>query len=72
MKAPRNEHQNLTDQIGETYRDMMKVKFRMDTDSESFRPLPVQERFDDTSFGAEPRFPGVLPPRATHVYPLEE
>lgn len=72
MKALRHENKNLTDQIGETNRDMMKMEFRMDTYSESFRPLPVQERIDDTTFGAEPEYPGVLPPRATPVYPLEE
>lgn len=72
MKALRNENKNLIDQIGETNRDMMKMEFRMDTYSESFRPLPVQERFDDTTFGAEPEFPGVLPPKATPVYPLED
>lgn len=71
MKALRNENKNLIDQIGETNRDMMKMEFRMDTYSESFRPLPVQERFDDTTFGSEPEFPGVLPPKATPVYPLE-
>lgn len=72
MKALRNENKNLIDQIGETNRDMMKMEFRMDTYSESFRPLPVQERFDDTTFGSEPEFPGVLPPKATPVYPVEE
>lgn len=72
MKALRNENKNLIDQIGETNRDMMKMEFRMDTYSESFRPLPVQERFDDTTFGSEPEFPGVLPPKATPVYSVED
>lgn len=71
MKALRNENKNLIDQIGETNRDMMKMEFRMDTYSESFRPLPIQDRSDDTTFGSEPEFPGVLPPKATPVYPLE-
>ena len=71
MKSLRTENKNLIDQIGETNRDMMKMEFRMDTYSESFRPLPVQERIDDTTFGADPEFPGVLPPKATPVYQLE-
>ena len=71
MKNLRNENKNLVDQIGETNRDMMKMEFRMDTYSESFRPLPVQERVDDTTFGTDSEFPGVLPPKATPVYQLE-
>lgn len=72
MRALRNENKNLTDQIGETNRDIMKMEFRMDTYSESFRPLPIQERLDDTTFGPDPDFPGVLPPRATPVNEFQE
>ncbi|MEP4807797.1 MAG: hypothetical protein ABJM75_07420 [Luteolibacter sp.] len=72
VKALRNENKNLNDQVGETNRDIMQMGFRLDTYSESFRPLPVQERYEDTTFGAEPEYPGVLPPRATPVYSVDE
>lgn len=73
MRALRNENRNLIDQVAETNRDMMKMEFRLDTHSESFRPLPTsEERGDTSSFGNDNDFPGVLPPRATPVYPLEE
>jgi hypothetical protein len=79
VRALRNENRNLIDQVGETNRDMMKMQFRLDTHSASFRPLPTSEERDDTSnyrgdipSGVDEDFPGVLPPRASPVYPLEE
>ena len=73
VRALRNENKNLIDQVAETNRDMMKMEFRLDTHSESFRPLPTSEdRGDTSSFGQEDDFSGVLPPRATPVSPLEE
>jgi hypothetical protein len=73
VRALRNENKNLIDQVAETNRDMMKMNFRLDTHSESFRPLPTsEERGDTSSFGNDFDSPGVLPPRATPVSPLEE
>jgi hypothetical protein len=43
VRALRNQNRNLIDQIAETNRDMMKMEFRLDTHSESFRPLPTSE-----------------------------
>jgi hypothetical protein len=59
-----NQNRDLLDQLAETNRDIMKLEFRVDTHSESFRPLPVTEERIDTSFEDEP---GVLPPRAEPV-----
>ena len=73
VRALRSENKslkNLEDQMAETNRDIMKMGFRLDGYSESFRPLPVQDRRDDTSSFDD--LPGVLPPRATPVTPLEE
>lgn len=70
MKQLRTENRDLLDQMAETNRDIMKLEFRVDTHSESFRPLPVNEERFDTTFddGA-----GVLPPRAEPVFmPLDE
>jgi len=74
VRALRNENKNLIDQVAETNRDMMKMEFRLDTHSESFRPLPVSENRDDRSSveGVYDELPGVLPPRATPVSPLED
>ncbi len=72
VRALRNENKNLIDQVAETNRDMMKMEFRLDTHSESFRPLPTSEERDDRSSFDDDDFPGVLPPRASPVYPLEE
>lgn len=73
VRALRNENRNLKnieDQIAETNRDIMKMGFRLDGYSESFRPMPVQDRRDETTSFDD--LPGVLPPRATPVTPLEE
>lgn len=67
VKTLRNENLNLVDQMAETNRDLMKLEFRVDTHSESFRPLPVNDERLDTSFDDGP---GVLPPRAEPVYPF--
>jgi hypothetical protein len=80
MRALRNENRNLIDQVAETNRDMMKMEFRLDTHSESFRPLPTSEGRDDRTnnytgdlpAGLDNDFPSVLPPRASPVYPLED
>jgi hypothetical protein len=74
VRALRNENKHLIDQVAETNRDMMKMEFRLDTHSESFRPLPTsEERGDPSSFGNELDYSGeVLPPRASPVYPLED
>jgi hypothetical protein len=66
VKNLRSENLNLVDQMAETNRDLMKLEFRVDTHSESFRPLPVSEERSDTSFD---NGPGVLPPRAEPVFP---
>lgn len=65
----RHENRNLLDQLGETNRDLMKLEFRVDTHSESFRPLPIIEDRADTSF--EDGF-GVLPPLDEPYLPLAE
>lgn len=74
VRALRNENRNLIDQVAETNRDMMKMQFRLDTHSESFRPLPVAEdrKRGDTSSFPDDDFPGVLPPRASPVDLLDE
>jgi len=67
QKMGRVESQNrdLLDQLAETNRDLMKLEFRVDTHSESFRPLPVVEEKPFTSIES---FDGeVLPPRANAV-----
>jgi hypothetical protein len=74
IRALRNENRNLTDQVAETNRDMMKMQFRLDTHSASFRPLPVSEdkQRGDVSGFPDDDFPGVLPPRASPVDPLDD
>jgi hypothetical protein len=74
MNSLQTQNRDLLDQLAETNRDLMKLEFRVDTHSESFRPLPVTEERIDTSF--EDNFeesPGVLPPRAEPVFlPTQE
>jgi citrate synthase len=70
MESLQNQNRDLLDQLAETNRDMMKLQFRVDTHSESFRPLPVSEDRPFTSLENES---GVLPPRAEPVQlPLQE
>ena len=64
MEGLQNQNRDLLDQLAETNRDLMKLEFRVDTHSESFRPLPVSEDRPYTSNDDEP---GVLPPRAEPV-----
>lgn len=65
LEALQNQNRDLLDQMAETNRDLMKLEFRVDTHSESFRPLPVNEVIHDTTFDDGP---GVLPPRAEPVF----
>jgi hypothetical protein len=64
MGAIENQNRDLVDQLAETNRDMMKLEFRVDTHSESFRPLPTSEEPSATTYDDGP---GVLPPRAEPV-----
>lgn len=64
MEALNHQNRDLLDQVAETNRDVMKLEFRVDTHSESFRPMPVSEE-QATSFEDGP---GVLPPRADPVF----
>jgi hypothetical protein len=64
MESLQNQNRDLLDQLAETNRDLMKLEFRVDTHSESFRPLPVTEDQPFTSLEEEA---GVLPPRAEPV-----
>lgn len=64
----------LRDQMAETNRDLMKLEFRVDTQSASFRPLPVTEdvsSLDTTSLDTSTRDaePDVIAPRAVRVAP---
>lgn len=59
------QNRDLLDQVAETNRDLMKLEFRVDTHSESFRPLPVTE---DRPFSSVENDAGVLPPRAEAVF----
>ncbi|MBC8125776.1 MAG: hypothetical protein H8M99_01330 [Gloeobacteraceae cyanobacterium ES-bin-144] len=59
-----NQQRDVLDQIGETNRSLMQLEFRVDTHSESFRPMPVTDDRPDTGFENEP---SVLPPRAEPV-----
>ncbi len=65
MEKLQHQNQDLLDQMAETNRDVMKLEFRVDTHSESFRPMPVSDERPDTSFDTGP---GVLPPRAEPVF----
>lgn len=66
MQGLQNQNQDLLDQLAETNRDLMKLEFRVDTHSESFRPMPTNEERSDTSLEQETGI-GVLPPRAEPV-----
>lgn len=73
LKQLKNENRDLRDLMGETNRDVMKLAFRVDTHSESFRPLPTSEQRADETFNfPDDNLPGVLPPRATPVTGLDE
>jgi hypothetical protein len=64
MESLQTQNRDLLDQLAETNRDLMKLEFRVDTHSESFRPLPVSE---DRPFTHIDQEPGVLPLRAEPV-----
>ena len=63
LKAVRQQNQELRDQVAETNRDLMELQFRVDTHSESFRPLKVTS--DPAPLQSEAG--GVLPPKALPV-----
>ena len=65
MESLQNQNRDLLNQVAETNRDMMNLNFRVDTFSDSFRPMPVSEDRLDTTFEDGP---GVLPPRADPVF----
>lgn len=65
MASVETQNRDLLDQLAETNRDLMKLEFRVDTHSESFRPLPVGEDQPFSSLDDEGL--GVLPPRAEPV-----
>jgi len=67
MENLQTQNRDLLDQMAETNRDVMKLEFRVDTHSESFRPLPVSE--DRPLISSMNDGPGVLPPRAEPVLP---
>ena len=70
MNRVEAQNRDLLDQLAETNRDMMRMQFRLDTHSESFRPLPLVEDkpFSSVSPGISvDGNPGVLPPRAEQV-----
>ena len=70
MEGIQNQNRDLLDQLAETNRDLMKLEFRVDTHSESFRPMPVSE---DRPYTSVDDAPGVLPPRAEPVvFPVHE
>ena len=64
MDSLQTQNRDLLDQLAETNRDLMKLEFRVDTHSESFRPMPVTE---DRPFTRNDDGAGVLPPRAEPV-----
>jgi hypothetical protein len=64
MESLQNQNRDLLDQLAETNRDLMKLEFRVDSHSASFRPLPVNEEQPFTSLDSDI---GVLPPRAEPV-----
>ena len=75
MERIQNQNRDLLDQVAETNRDVMKLEFRVDTHSESFRPMPLSEDLSSVSISASSFDDGlgVLPPRAEPVFlPGEE
>lgn len=66
MQGLQNQNRDLLDQLAETNRDIMKLEFRVDTHSESFRPMPVTEELSAMSDSTDIS-PGVLPPKAQRV-----
>lgn len=63
IQSLQSQNRDLLDQVAETNRDLMKLEFRIDTNSESFRPMPTSEDRPDTTLDGDAGA-GVLPPRA--------
>ena len=56
-------NETLRDQLAEMNRDLMQLEFRVDTHSESFRPLPVnEEQIANTSEEPVDEEASLLPP----------
>lgn len=68
MESLQNQNRDLLDQMAETNRDVMKLEFRVDTHSESFRPMPLTEEVGHITTTSFDDGPGVLPPRAEPVF----
>ncbi|WAC21557.1 hypothetical protein OVA24_09190 [Luteolibacter sp. SL250] len=49
VKRLSKENRDLRDQMAETNRDLMKLEFRVDTHSQSFRPLPTSDDRPETT-----------------------
>ena len=58
VERMQNQTEELRDQVAEANRDLMELQFRVDTHSESFRPLRATQEPDPSI----PTGPGVLPP----------
>jgi hypothetical protein len=58
VERMQNQQEELRDQVAEANRDLMELQFRVDTHSESFRPLRATQEPDPSI----PSGPGVLPP----------
>lgn len=70
MKQLKQTNLALRDQMAETNRDLMQLEFRVDTQSATFRPLPVTENLstlDTSTLDTSDSGPGVLPPRAMMI-----
>lgn len=71
VKTLHGENLKLVDQMAETNRSIMQLEFRVDTHSESFRPLPISEEGSDIS-SSDYDGQGVLPPRAVPIRSLTD
>lgn len=63
MRQLKTENMAIRDQMAEINRDLMKLEFRVDTHSESFRPLPVAEEESPQAVPVPEAGPSLLPPR---------
>lgn len=68
VKDLQNQNRNLIDQLGETNREIYNMQFRLDTVSDKFRPMHVNDDRPDTTFDGDDGS-GVLPPRAEPIFP---
>ncbi len=62
VERMQGEQLNLRDQLAEANRDLMELRFRVDTHSESFRPLRTTPEPDAILLPPDPAATGVLPP----------